>query len=140
MLSKTGIHALTALASLSRLPIGTYLGAAELAAGIGAPPNYLGKLLKTLADAGFVESQKGKNGGFRLARNPASISLLDVVDPIEHVTRWSGCILGRPRCSDQTACAVHDRWTEVRDVYLRFLRETTVADLTTRKPAIPGVQ
>jgi Rrf2 family protein len=132
MLSKTGIHALTALASLTRLPEGTYVGAAEVAAGIGAPPNYLGKLLKTLADAGIVASQKGKNGGFRLARDPAAISLLDVVEPIEHVSRWSGCILGRPRCSDQDACAVHDRWKQVRDVYLRFLRETTIADLARR--------
>lgn len=132
MLSKTGIHALTALSSLSKLPNGTYVGAAEVAAGIGAPPNYLGKLLKTLADAGIVESQKGKNGGFRLARSPASISLLEVVEPIEHVSRWSGCILGRPRCSDQDACAVHDRWKQVRDVYLRFLKETTIADLAGR--------
>ena len=137
MLSKTGIHALTALSSLSNLPNGTYVGAAEVAAGIGAPPNYLGKLLKTLADAGIVESQKGKNGGFRLARSPASISLLDVVEPIEHVSRWSRCIMGRPQCSDQDACAVHGRWKEVRDVYLRFLRETTIADLAARTAAIP---
>jgi Rrf2 family protein len=129
MLSKTGMHAVTAISSLTRLPEGTYVGASDLAAGIGAPPNYLGKLLRTLANAGIVESQKGKNGGFRLARSPASISLFDVVEPIEHVSRWSGCILGRPQCSDQDACAVHDRWKVVRDVYFRFLRETTIADL-----------
>jgi Rrf2 family protein len=132
MLSKTGIHALMALASLTRLPEGTYVGAAEVAAAIGAPPNYLGKLLKTLADAGIVESQKGKNGGFRLARNPAAISLLDVLEPIEHVSRWSACILGRPQCTDQARCAVHDRWKIVRDAYLRFLQETTIADLARR--------
>ena len=132
MLSKTGIHALTAVASLTRLPEGVYVGAAELAEQIGAPPNYLGKLLKTLADAGIVESQKGKGGGFRLARNPATVSLLEVVEPIEHVSRWFGCFLGRPECSDQRACTVHDRWKQVRDLYLRFLRETTIADLAGR--------
>lgn len=129
MLSKTGIHALTAMASLTRLPEGVYVGSGELAEQIGAPPNYLGKLLKTLADAGIVQSQKGKGGGFRLARNPATVSLLEVVEPIEHFSRWSGCFLGHPRCSDQSACAVHNRWKQVRDVYLRFLGETTIADL-----------
>jgi Rrf2 family iron-sulfur cluster assembly transcriptional regulator len=129
VLSKTGIHALTAMASLTRLPEGVYVGSGELAEQIGAPPNYLGKLLKTLADAGIVQSQKGKGGGFRLARNPATVSLLEVVEPIEHFSRWSGCFLGHPRCSDQSACAVHNRWKQVRDVYLRFLGETTIADL-----------
>jgi len=145
MLSKTGIHALTALSSLTSLPEGVYVGAGELAEQIGAPPNYLGKLLKTLADEGIVESQKGKGGGFRLARNPATVSLLEVVEPIEHFSRWSGCFLGQPRCSDQTACAVHYRWKEVRDRYLRFLKETTIADLAGRgasasaaRPALPA--
>ena len=146
MLSKTGIHALTAMASLTRLAEGVYIGAAELAEQIGAPPNYLGKLLKTLADEGIVESQKGKGGGFRLARTPAAITLLEVVEPIEHVSRWFGCFLGQVECSDQGACSMHQRWKQVRDLYLRFLRETTIADLAGRgaagalavRPASPG--
>jgi Rrf2 family protein len=130
MISKTGIHALTALASLAELPPGAYAGAAEIAAGIGAPPNYLGKLLRTLADAGLVQSQKGKGGGFRLARSPAAISLFQAMDPIEHVGRWAGCFLGRARCSPKHPCPVHQRWQRVRQVYLKFLQETTIADLT----------
>jgi Rrf2 family protein len=141
MISKTGLHALTALAALAELPSGTFAGAADIADQIGAPPNYLGKLLKTLADCGLLESQKGKGGGFRLARDPAAISLYEVIDPIEHVGRWSGCFMGRSRCSDEAPCAVHERWGNVRDEYLRFLRDTTVADLThgaVKSPAALG--
>jgi Rrf2 family transcriptional regulator, iron-sulfur cluster assembly transcription factor len=134
MLSKTTAHALTALASLTRLPEGSYVGAAEIAAKIAAPPNYLGKLLKTLADAGIVASQRGKNGGFRLARDPANISLWDVAEPIEHVSRRSGCILGHPVCSDQTGCPVHGRWKLVYEGYIQFLQATTIADLAGRLP------
>jgi Rrf2 family iron-sulfur cluster assembly transcriptional regulator len=129
MISKTGIHAVRALATLAELPEGVYVGAGQLAAEIDAPRNYLGKLLKTLADEGLVESQKGKGGGFRLARHRGAISLFDVVEPIEHVSRWSGCFIGRAQCSDATPCAVHQKWGNVRDVYLQFLRETTIADL-----------
>lgn len=129
MLSRTAIHALAAVAALSRLAPGTYVGTRQLAAQISAPPNYLGKLLKTLADHRLLESQKGKGGGFRLARDPHSIPLAEVIDPIEPLRRWSGCFV-RPRpCSDQTPCPVHNRWRHVRDEYLRFLRETTVAEL-----------
>jgi len=139
MISKTAVHAVRALAALAELPAGAYAGAAEIAEQIGAPRNYLGKLLKTLADARLVESQKGKGGGFRLARPPEEISILDLVEPIDRVSRWSGCFLGGPRCSDRAPCAVHERWGKVRDVYLRFLRQTTLADLARPVPEIVEV-
>lgn len=129
MISKTGIHALRALVALSPLPDGLFAGAADIASQIGAPRNYLGKLLKTLADEGLVESQKGKGGGFRLARPPGQISVYDVVEPIERVSRWSGCFMGRAACSDNEPCPVHQRWQGVRDTYLHFLRHTTIAEL-----------
>jgi Rrf2 family protein len=132
MLSKTGLHAVRALVALAKLPEGMYAGAARIAQEIAAPQNYLGKLLKALAEEGLVESQKGLGGGFRLARDPKQISLLDVFEPIEHVSRWSGCILGRPECSEVDPCAIHERWKAVRDAYLRMLRRTTVAELVAK--------
>jgi len=129
MLSKTGTHAIRAMAALAQLPAGEYAGAAEIAQRIGAPRNYLGKLLQLYAHAGLVDSQRGLGGGFRLARDPKAITLLDVVDPIEHVDRWSGCILGNGVCSDSAPCALHRRFGAVREVYLRFLRETTLVEL-----------
>jgi len=132
MITKTGIHALTAVAALAELERGAYAGAGDIAARTGAPRNYLGKLLKTLAEEGVLESQKGKGGGFRLARSADAISLYDVMEPIERVSRWSGCFLGRPRCSDDVPCAVHQCWGKVRHEYLQFLKSTTVADLASR--------
>jgi Rrf2 family protein len=129
MLSKTGLHAVRAMVALAKLPHGVYAGAARVAQEIGAPQNYLGKLLKALAAEGLVESQKGLGGGFRLARDPKTISLLDVVEPIEHVSRWSGCILGWPACSETDPCAIHDRWKAVRGGYLNMLQWTTIGEL-----------
>jgi Rrf2 family protein len=129
LISKTEVHALTALAALARIPNGGYAGAGEIAKTTGAPRNYLGKLLKVLGDEGLVESQKGKGGGFRLTRNPESISLLEVMEPVGRVSRMSGCFLGRPKCSDSEPCAVHDKWIKTRTAYFEFLSGMTVADL-----------
>ena len=133
MISKTGIHALRALSAMTKLPEGVYAGAGDIAKVIGAPRNYLGKLLKTLADEGLAISQKGKGGGFRLAINPAKISLYEVMEPIEHVSRWTNCLLGHGECSAQNPCVLHGRWGKVRDAYLQFLRETTVADVAAQE-------
>ena len=132
MLSKTGLHAVRALVALARLPEGAYAGSARIAQEIGAPQNYLGKLLKALAEQGLVESQKGLGGGFRLLRDPKKISLLDVADPIEHISRWSECILGWPECSEADPCAIHNRWKSVRNSYLQMLKRTTIAELVAK--------
>jgi Rrf2 family protein len=132
MLSKTGLHAVRAMVALARISDGAYAGAGRIAQEIGAPQNYLGKLLQTLAGEGLVESQKGLGGGFRLARNPKQISLLDIAEPIEHISRWTGCILGWPECSENDPCAIHSRWKTVRNSYLQMLQRTTIAELVAK--------
>jgi len=129
MISRTGIHAIRALASLATLPGNTHMGTATLARHIGAPPNYLGKLLQTLARHRLVESRKGLHGGFRLARSPRSISLLQIVEPVEQIARFESCILGRSACNDEQPCTLHRRWAALRDNYLALLSETTLNDL-----------
>jgi Rrf2 family protein len=130
MLSKSGIHAVRALIVLAGLRKDEYRGAAAIAEQNDAPGNYLGKLLQQLARRGLVQSQKGLGGGFRLARQPGEISLYDIVEAIEDVSRWYECILGRPTCGEENPCPVHEQWGPVRDAYLKLLKETTVADLT----------
>lgn len=106
-----------------------YEGTAALARRTGAPANYLGKLLQTLAGAGVLESRKGPGGGFRLARPAEEVTLLDIVEPLTDLGRWDGCILGMPICSDETACTLHHRWGEMRESYLNLLSTTVLADL-----------
>jgi Rrf2 family transcriptional regulator, iron-sulfur cluster assembly transcription factor len=136
MISKTGIHAALALALMSKLSNGEYAGASNIAREIGAPQNYLGKLLKLLAQEGLVESQKGFGGGFRLARPAGKITLYDVVEPVDHVSRWGSCFLGGGKCNEGDPCAVHHRWKAVRESYLAFLRDTTIADLASGKAVL----
>ena len=129
MVSKTALYAIRALCALAKLPGGERAGAASIAEAIGAPPNYLGKLLQTLSRQGLVESKKGLNGGFCLSKAPKSITLKDVVDPIDQVGRWPECLLGMSECSPESGCVVHDRWGPLRDGYLALLQDISIADL-----------
>ena len=133
MISKTGIHATLALVCMAHADPAAYTGATKIAAEVGAPPNYLGKLLKQLAQEGLLESRKGLNGGFKLARPPHKITLYDVVEPIDHISKWNGCLLGRGKCSETKPCPVHHRWSKVRREYLKFMKETTIAELADKQ-------
>ena len=137
MISRTAQHAIRAVVHLARLEDGSFVGAAKLSETTGAPPNYLGKLMQSLAAVGLLESRKGAHGGFALAAPAHSIRLLDVVEPIDGVSRWEGCFLGQSTCSVDNACAVHERWALLRDEYLGLLRDTTIAELVAARELDP---
>jgi DNA-binding IscR family transcriptional regulator len=68
-------------------------------------------------------------GGFRLSRSPDLITLHDVIDSVEGVGRWNECAFGEKRCSEEQPCALHSRWSRVRDAYFSLLKDTSVAEL-----------
>lgn len=75
--------ALHSCLNLTWLPPGEAVPVAKLAEFYGLPAAYLNKQLQALVRAGIVSSTSGPRGGFRLARSPEAISLLDVVVAIE---------------------------------------------------------
>lgn len=128
MLSQTAEYALRAVLAIADDPEGQ-LGAAKLAELLGVPRNYLSKTLHQLARDGVLESTRGKSGGYRLARPAGRISLLDIVSLFDDITGRRVCLLGRPVCSDHSACTAHHKWKAVSERNATFFRETTVADL-----------
>lgn len=128
MLSRTAQYAIRAVLLLAVEPDGNH-GASEIARRISAPPNYTGKMLKILAVAGLLESSRGAGGGFRLSRPAAEIRLIDVVEPIDKVSRWTKCFLGLGGCEADHPCPIHPIWMPIREQYLNLLESKTIADL-----------
>ncbi len=132
MISRTAKHALRACIILARTPEDECRGAVSIAGEIGAPANYLGKLLKTLAERGVLSSQKGAGGGFHLAKPAEQTLLLDIVDPFDKVSAWRGCLMGNGDCSPDNPCALHSRAAVVRDAYLDIMQTATLAEVAGR--------
>ena len=128
MISKTAQYALRAVIRIAAEPEINH-GAQEIALEIDAPPNYMGKLLRLLADAGVLESSRGSGGGFRLARPAEQISLYEVVEPIDRVSRWSSCFLGFDSCRPDEPCSLHALWEPVRERYLQMLKVKSISDI-----------
>lgn len=129
MISKSALYALRASVELAQLPAGTFATAAHIAEACGAPANYLSKILEILINRGLIRSQKGLHGGYALVRSSESITLFDIIDPIDHVSRLPECLLGRPQCSDTEPCPAHDRWRQLRGALTNMLATTTLAEL-----------
>src|SRR4051794_19920754 len=65
----------------------------------GVPVEYVAKLFTKLQKAGLVVASEGARGGFRLAREPRSISVLDVVIAIDGKKQLFECREIRGRCA-----------------------------------------
>ncbi len=135
MLTQTSEYALRAMVYLARKGEGQYAGVKEIAQSTEVPFNYLAKILQVLARGGVLESQKGFGGGFRIGQRLSRISLLDVVDPLENISKFRRCVLGQKQCSDETACPLHAAWKRISNEYLGSLKNTTLQDVADFKPA-----
>jgi len=129
MLSQTAEYALRAVLYIAADTSGQPVRVSEMAAELAIPQNYLSKILHMLARDGALTSVRGKHGGFRLAIAPERLAIYRVVAPFDRFDDRRRCLLGRPQCSDRTACAAHTRWKDVAERLVSFFRETTVADL-----------
>ncbi|HEX3409024.1 MAG TPA: Rrf2 family transcriptional regulator [Candidatus Binataceae bacterium] len=107
----------------------------EIAAAQGIPENYLRRLLIELKRGGLVASQKGPSGGYLLARNPAKITMADVVQIVEGDFAPVECLEegGNSPCQRGNACPMRDVWCEVRDSVNAILARTTLQTLAERR-------
>jgi len=117
------------MAYLGSLGPESYADAVTIAANVGAPPNYLGKLLRTLSRAGLLDARKGAKGGFRLQKEASAITLFEILDPIEDLVTDADCILGLGHCGDKKPCALHQSWAGLRGQILGFLHSTHLDSL-----------
>ena len=119
---------------------------AEIAEHEGLPLAYLEHLVARLRRAGLVESRRGAHGGYLLAREPAQITMAEVVEALEGRIAPIECFSSTPdgtiHCvrefDAERVCTTKILWTRVRAAILDTLQETTLAELipTTPKKAV----
>ena len=99
------------------------------------PEQYTRKVLRMLVEAGILDSSRGPAGGFSLARDPARVSLAEIIEAIDSGPRFDLCILGFKDCDEKNPCALHHLWAPIKTSALRMLDERTLVDLGKKPPA-----
>lgn len=97
------------------------------------------KLLKSLGHAGLVESFRGVNGGYRLARPASAISLAQIVEALEGPIGMTECSLAEGQCDRESQCGVRGSWQRINNVVDNALRAVTLADML-KPPPMAGVR
>jgi Rrf2 family protein len=129
-LTRRGDYAVRAALCLAGLwGDGRYLKIREVAAAMDLPPSYTPQVLRLLADAGLAEAKAGRDGGYRLVREPGRVTLLQVVEAAEGPITLDRCILRGGPCHWEQTCAVHGAWGAAVKGWKESLAATSLADL-----------
>jgi Rrf2 family protein len=123
-------YALHTMMYFVALPPGKTIGVQRLAEIQGLSPTYLSKILTRLVKAGMIESTPGINGGYRLTRNKADISFLEVIDAIEGTASLFHCDDG----PDHQACLIQEVMTQAEHVMEDYLKERKLVELVDQHP------
>lgn len=136
-LSKRGDYVMRSALSLARAyPDGGFRKIREVVAEMGVPATFASQILADLVRAGMATSRAGKDGGYRLARPPEEVSVLEVVEAAEGPLQSSRCALGEGPCRWDAVCPLHETWRAATVVVRDNLAATTLADLVERDRAL----
>lgn len=111
--------------------------ASEIAAATGLGGPTVSKLLKQLARAGLVASERGANGGYRLAKAPADISAAAIIDALEGPLAITECSGQESTCELEEVCSVGSSWQQINLRIRRALADISLTELQRPRPAIP---
>lgn len=120
-----GIRALIALAGEP----GSVMSAREISMSQEIPLELLHKILQRFIHAGLVLSRRGPQGGFVLARDPASVSVLDVVELLQGRPAVNRCFVGVEGCPRAVGCPLKNKWLDMEVKIAELMREISLQDL-----------
>jgi Rrf2 family protein len=129
-----GRYSVHILQMMATQPYGRVLTKQEIAETEGLSPGYVQQLLMMLKAAGFVNSHRGKAGGFSLARAPERMTVAQVLRACEGPIVPSPCVAAT--CARESTCRTHLLWMRAVESLDDLFSKTTIADLA--GPDAPG--
>ena len=130
-LTKKADYSLIALKhfALRQRETGAAVSAKEVADECGIPLPVTSKLLQKLGKSGFLVSEYGTHGGYRLARDPTLISALEVIRAIDGPIVLANCFTDHVPCDHSTRCTVRRPLRRIHEGILRLLDSVSIQDM-----------
>lgn len=104
-------------------------GIVEIAEQIDAPHFYTAKILQRLVRQGFIESQKGKGGGFYFDTKKPDLSLKHLIIATQGDNLFSGCAFGLKQCDENNPCPLHGKFALIRDALNQLVTDENIQSL-----------
>lgn len=127
--SKTTSYSLNVLSYMA-INEGENMSAKYLHDKLSIPYPYLRQILTNLSHHGFIQSKRGRSGGFAFSKPKEEIFIADIIDSNDELKSLDKCILGFNNCPFDKQCSMHEIWEKTRNNIFKVLKETSLADIT----------
>lgn len=129
-ISTKGRYAVRVLADLAKNNDGEYIALKTIAERQNISEKYLEAIISVFSKEGFVKGQRGKGGGYKLAIDPESITIKDVLTRVEGSLAPVACLEdGAEPCPKADDCKTLPMWKEYYRITEDFFDGITVADV-----------
>ena len=130
-------YAVSALTELSFLQSSGPVSLSDISLNQNIEITYLEQIFRKLRIAGIVKSIRGRNGGYLYAKDPANVSIKEVMHAVDEVIDATKCN-GTSACHNGKKCSTHDLWHELNVLVDDYLDKITINNLveTNKSPNI----
>jgi Rrf2 family transcriptional regulator, iron-sulfur cluster assembly transcription factor len=127
--TRAGEYGVLGMLNLARRPEGQCVMIDDISREENISKSFLAKIFQDLAKAGLVRSSRGARGGYVLARQPAQISVLEIIEAIEGRIALQRCLEEIPNCDQTGGCALCRLLEQAQDRVKDVFARTTLSDL-----------
>ena len=128
-LPQTAEYALRAMAQIAVSPTDEPIRTQDLAEKTHVPLQYLLKIMRRLVVEGLLVSEKGRSGGFRLARPLKRIRFVDILKAVGFESEPNHCAFGWGECNPKKPCVLHSSYKALNAGFKQWAEKTTLADV-----------
>lgn len=120
-------YALKVMLDLARHQSDNLVRRHDIARREGIPAKYLDQILVRLRKSGLIDSIRGRAGGFRIAKSPASITMWDIFRGVEDGIYPVECVDEHADCQFAVSCVANEPWRVIFDAMRSELMRMTLA-------------
>lgn len=107
-------------------------GIEEIATAAEAPQSFTAKILQRLVRIGFINSIKGKGGGFYFEKDKPDLPLKELIVAIEGDSLFNKCGFGMKNCNCENPCPIHNDYGVIRDGIEKLVTDETIQSLANK--------
>ena len=116
-------YAVRTVLYLAKQEPGACVSTARIAKEQDIPTPFLAKIILQLSAVGLLHTTRGAKGGVALAKPPADISMLEVIEGVDGIIELNDCVVEAARCQRSRSCPVRQTWCDARsDLVKRLAR------------------
>lgn len=134
-ISKIADYSVLILSHMAQHQEATQFTARGLSEATKLPLPMVSKILKELAKANLLISQRGSHGGYRLARTPEKIKITQILEAVDGPFGLTQCTSCPGSCTMEHCCGIRANWSKVSATIFSSLMKVSLADMIETLPA-----